>query len=79
MPGDVKQTADISTSRLVVVLARAYRSLAEFFEGGLALQGISLRDFAILEVLLHKGPLSGGGSPRRCNCRVRQCGRRSIG
>ena len=58
MPGDVKQTADISTSRLVVVLARAYRSLAEFLEGGLALQGISLRDFGILEVLLHKGPLS---------------------
>jgi AraC-like DNA-binding protein/DNA-binding MarR family transcriptional regulator len=58
MPGNVKRTAEISTSKLVIVLARAYRSLAEFLEGGLALQGISLRDFGILEVLLHKGPLS---------------------
>jgi predicted DNA-binding transcriptional regulator len=57
MPGDAKRTAGIPTAKLVIVLVRAYRSLAEFLEGGLALQGISLRDFAILEVLLHKGPL----------------------
>jgi MarR family 2-MHQ and catechol resistance regulon transcriptional repressor len=58
MPSNVKRTAEISTPKLVIVLARAYRSLAEFLEGGLALQGISLRDFGILEVLPHKGPLS---------------------
>ena len=57
MPGDVPRPAGIPTAKLVIVLVRAYRSLAEFLEGGLALQGISLRDFAILEVLLHKGPL----------------------
>ena len=58
MPGDVKPTTDILTSKLVIVRARAYRPLAAFLEGGLALQGVSLRDFAILEVLLHKGSLS---------------------
>jgi len=61
MRGGVKRTADISTAKLVIVFARAYRSLAEFLEGGLALQGISLRDFAILEMLLHKGPLPAAG------------------
>jgi len=40
------------------VLGRAYRSLAGFLEGGLALQGISVADFGILEALLHKGPLA---------------------
>src|SRR5260370_752427 len=59
MPVDMKQSAAISTSKLVIVLARAYRSLVDFLEGGLALQGIPLTDFAILEALLHKGPLAG--------------------
>ena len=51
------QTADISTPRLVVVLMRATRSLTEFLEAGLAQEGIHTTDFAILEALLHKGPL----------------------
>jgi AraC-like DNA-binding protein/DNA-binding MarR family transcriptional regulator len=59
MPVDMKQSAAISPSKLVIVLARAYRSLVEFLEGGLALQGIALTDFAIREALLHKGPLAG--------------------
>ncbi len=54
----MQQTADISTAKLVIVLTRAYRSLADFLEGGLALQGILTTDFAILEVLLHKGSLA---------------------
>lgn len=54
----MQQTSDISTAKLVIVLTRAYRSLADFLEGGLALQGILTTDFAILEVLLHKGPLA---------------------
>ena len=37
---------------------RATRSLTEFLEAGLARQGISNPDFAILEALLHKGPLA---------------------
>src|SRR5258708_6351827 len=52
------KTADIPTPKLVIILSRAYRSLAEFLEGGLAQQGVILTDFAILEVLLHKGPLA---------------------
>jgi MarR family transcriptional regulator, 2-MHQ and catechol-resistance regulon repressor len=54
----MKQTADISMSKLVIVLARAYRSLAEFLEGGVYLRGASFMDFMILEALLHKGPLT---------------------
>ncbi len=45
-------------SMLPIVLSRAYRSLVDFLQGGLAFQGISPPDFAILEALLHKGPLS---------------------
>jgi AraC-like DNA-binding protein/DNA-binding MarR family transcriptional regulator len=52
------QTADISTPRLVIVFIRASRSLAEFLEAGLAREGIHNPDFAILEALLHKGPLT---------------------
>src|SRR6266852_3751750 len=52
------QTADISTPKLVIVLMRATRSLAEFLEAGLAREGIHNPDFAILEALLHKGPLA---------------------
>jgi AraC-like DNA-binding protein/DNA-binding MarR family transcriptional regulator len=52
------QTADVSTPKLVLVLMRASRSLAEFLEAGLAREGIHNPDFAILEALLHKGPLA---------------------
>src|ERR1700736_1224343 len=54
----MQQTSDISTAKLVIVLTRADRSLTDFLEGGLALQGILTTDFAILEVFLHKGPLA---------------------
>jgi len=54
----MKKTTDISMSKLVIVLTRAYRSLADFLEGGLYLQGACVMDFMILEALLHKGPLS---------------------
>jgi AraC-like DNA-binding protein/predicted transcriptional regulator len=50
--------AHIPTPKLVIVLVRAYRSLAEFLEAGLAREGIHNPDFAILEALLHKGPLA---------------------
>jgi MarR family transcriptional regulator, 2-MHQ and catechol-resistance regulon repressor len=54
----MKQTAVISISKLVIVLTCAYRSLAEFLEGGVYLQGASFKDFVILEALLHIGPLT---------------------
>ena len=44
---------------VVLVLGRAYRSLAEFLGGaGLAREGIQMTDFGILEALPHKGPLA---------------------
>jgi NAD(P)-dependent dehydrogenase (short-subunit alcohol dehydrogenase family) len=52
------QGLDVSTPKLVIVLMRATRSLAEFLEAGLAREGINNPDFAILEALLHKGPLA---------------------
>ena len=58
MAAELKKASVISTAKLVIVLGRAYRSLGGFLEGGLALQGISAADFAIMEALLHKGPLA---------------------
>jgi len=57
LPG-VPQTSDIPTPKLVIVFVRASRALAEFLETGLAREGIQNPDFAILEALLHKGPLT---------------------
>jgi len=54
----VPQTPDIPTPKLVIVFMRAFRALAEFLETGLAREGIQNPDFAILEALLHKGPLT---------------------
>jgi AraC-like DNA-binding protein/DNA-binding MarR family transcriptional regulator len=52
------ETDGISLPKLAFVLLRAARSLTEFLEAGLAREGIDSGDFAILEVLLHKGPLA---------------------
>ena len=43
--------------KLWTVLARAYRSMAEVLEASVAEEGMCLSDFAVLEVLLHKGSL----------------------
>lgn len=45
-------------ARVWVVLARAHHAIAEYMEQSIAALGIGLTDFAVLEVLLHKGPLS---------------------
>lgn len=50
--------ADTTGPKLWVVLARAYGSLAHYVERCIAGEGIGLSDFMMLEVLLHKGPLS---------------------
>lgn len=47
-----------SAPKLWVVLARAYGSLAAYMEQRIAAQGLCLSDFMVLEVLLHKGPLT---------------------
>src|SRR6202020_2598854 len=48
----------VSAPRLWLVLARAYSSMVTFIEGSIMAQGIGLSDFMVLEVLLHKGPLT---------------------
>lgn len=48
----------ISAPRLWLVLARAYGSMVDYIEGAITAQGLGLSDFMVLEVLLHKGPLT---------------------
>jgi MarR family 2-MHQ and catechol resistance regulon transcriptional repressor len=49
---------DVSAPRLWLVLARAYGSMVSYIEGAITAQGLGLSDFMVLEVLLHKGPLT---------------------
>ena len=48
----------ISAPRLWLVLARAYGSIGAYIEDSMTAQGLGLSDFMVLEVLLHKGPLT---------------------
>ncbi len=48
----------IPAPRLWLVLARAYGSIVSYIEGAIAAEGLGLSDFMVLEVLLHKGPLT---------------------
>jgi MarR family transcriptional regulator, 2-MHQ and catechol-resistance regulon repressor len=48
----------VSAPRLWLVLARAYGSMVNYIEGSIAAQGLGLSDFMVLEVLLHKGPMT---------------------
>jgi MarR family 2-MHQ and catechol resistance regulon transcriptional repressor len=48
----------VSAPRLWLVLARAYSSMVNYIEGSIVAQGLGLSDFMVLEVLLHKGPLT---------------------
>lgn len=48
----------VKAPRLWLVLARAYGSIVNYIEGSIASQGLGLSDFMVLEVLLHKGPLT---------------------
>ena len=50
--------SDNYSPKLMVILSRANRSIADFLESGLVIYGIPSSDFWILEVLLHKGPLA---------------------
>ncbi|WP_158944669.1 MarR family winged helix-turn-helix transcriptional regulator [Granulicella sp. S190] len=50
--------AVVPAPRLWLVLARAYHSIGAFIEGAITSQGLILSDFMVLEVLLHKGPLT---------------------
>lgn len=48
----------ISATRLWLVLAKAHRAMAHFVEGSIAAENLCLSDFMVLEVILHKGPLT---------------------
>jgi MarR family 2-MHQ and catechol resistance regulon transcriptional repressor len=54
----MKSTERIAAPRLWLVLARAYGSIASYIEGAIVAQGLGISDFMVLEVLLHKGPLT---------------------
>jgi MarR family 2-MHQ and catechol resistance regulon transcriptional repressor len=48
----------ISAARLWLVLARAHGSIVDYIEDSMNAQGLGVSDFMVLEVLLHKGPLT---------------------
>lgn len=48
----------VSAPRLWLVLARAYGSMVNYIEDSITAQGLGISDFMVLEVLLHKGPLT---------------------
>jgi MarR family 2-MHQ and catechol resistance regulon transcriptional repressor len=51
-------TKPITAAKLWIVLARAHASVASYMQHAIAAQGLCLTDFMVLEVLLHKGPLT---------------------
>ena len=53
----MRETAT-SGAKLWVVLARAYEAMARYVEQRVAAEGLCLSDFEVLEVLLHKGPIT---------------------
>jgi MarR family transcriptional regulator, 2-MHQ and catechol-resistance regulon repressor len=54
----VKNSDRITAPRLWLVIAKSYRALSLVAERSVANTGLCLTDFAALEALLHKGPLT---------------------
>jgi MarR family 2-MHQ and catechol resistance regulon transcriptional repressor len=54
----VKKNERITAPRLWLVIAKSYRALSLLAEQSIANSGLCLTDFAALEALLHKGPLT---------------------
>lgn len=54
----MKKTNRIAAPRLWLVIAKSYRALSLVAEQSIANTGLCLTDFAALEALLHKGPLT---------------------
>lgn len=50
--------ADLSSAKLFIVFARACRSAVAYIEAGITTRGLYIGEFAVLEVLLHKGALT---------------------
>lgn len=58
-------TAHEEDLKLFVVLSRAHASVTRHAEANVARHGLTLAEFAVLEVLYHKGPLLLGEVQRR--------------
>lgn len=54
----MKKSPRITASRLWLVIAKSYHALSLLAEQSIANTGLCLTDFAALEALLHKGPLT---------------------
>jgi MarR family transcriptional regulator, 2-MHQ and catechol-resistance regulon repressor len=54
----MKKSPRITAPRLWLVIAKSYRALSLLAEQSIANTGLCLTDFAALEALLHKGPLT---------------------
>jgi MarR family 2-MHQ and catechol resistance regulon transcriptional repressor len=54
----VSGQAQVSAPRLWLVLSRCHRTLSQIAERSIEDAGLCLTDFAALEALLHKGPLT---------------------
>src|SRR5580692_8909047 len=54
----MKKGDRIAAPRLWLVIAKSYRALSLLAEQSIANTGLCLTDFAALEALLHKGPLT---------------------
>lgn len=48
--------SDVSVAELFLVFNRAHRSVSAYLEAGITTRGLFLSDFAVMEMLLHKGP-----------------------
>src|SRR5713101_5111246 len=51
-----KQAADVSGTHLWLVMMKAHRTLARLATRSIESSAVGLSDFAVLEMLLHKGP-----------------------
>ena len=54
----MKRSSRITGPRLWLVITKSYRVLSLLAEQSIANAGLCLTDFAALEALLHKGPLT---------------------
>src|SRR6202158_1093827 len=54
----MKKSPRITAPRLWLVITKSYRVLSQLAERSIANAGLCLTDFAALEALLHKGPLT---------------------
>jgi MarR family transcriptional regulator, 2-MHQ and catechol-resistance regulon repressor len=54
----VKKSDRMKAPRLWLIIAKSYRALSLLAEQSIANTGLCLTDFAALEALLHKGPLT---------------------